>query len=84
MSKHRSPQTLQIRIEDCSRIIVAVAVMVWSARNFWNNVLQFRALQETPTNWGVAAMLVLAFTVVPFGVGVGLLLRSLRAKPPGP
>ncbi len=84
MSKNLPIQTLQMRIAYFSQIIIAVAVMIWSARNFWNNVLQFRASQDPQSSWGLTTILILVLTVVPFCVGVGMLLRSLNAKQPSP
>ncbi len=82
MSKHPYSQTLQTRIAYFNRIVIAVAIMIWSARNFWNNVLQFRASQDPQSSWGLTTILILALTVVPFCVGVGMLLRSLSFKQP--
>jgi len=65
-----------------SSVVVACAVMMWSVFNAWTNVLTFWANEQDGQAWWVTGLMVLVTCVVPFALGLWLLIRTLGKYKP--
>ena len=73
---------LNAAIAHVAAVIVACLVLMWSVFNFWLNVLAYRSSETPDQAWSVAGGMVLFTCVLPFVVGLWLLMRSLgKSKP---
>jgi hypothetical protein len=81
-SPRRLQKTISASITFGTSVLVACAVMMWSVFNAWTNVLTFWTSPQENQAWWIAAMMVLLTCIVPFGLGVWLLFRTIgRYKP---
>lgn len=66
-------------------ILIALSVIAWSTRNFWNNVDILRNLEGEPFRLGGTLgmtwlLFMGVFVIAPFGFGVFLLWRALSSR----
>ncbi len=50
--------------------------MLWGAFNTWTNLLAFRATEDEEANWTAAIILTLFTSVVPFLIGLWMLIGA--------
>ena len=50
--------------------------MVWGAFNIWTNVLVFRKSEDEEASWGIAVVLIIVTSLIPFLAGLWLLIRA--------
>ena len=65
-----------------SAVTVSCLVMMWSVFNAWTNVLTFWVNQQPGQAWWITAIMVLITCVVPFGLGLWLLIATLAKYKP--
>ena len=68
---------LQAVISQFTGLIISCSLLMWSVFNFWLNVLAFRGNEKPDQAWGTTAVMVLITCVIPFLIGLWLLVRTL-------
>lgn len=66
------------------QVMVACGVLMWSVFNIWFNVLEYYSKQEVDQNWTITAGMMILTCVVPLGVGLYLMFKSLGKSPQAP
>lgn len=61
-------------------VISASAIMVWSVFNLWMNVLEYGASGTEDNAWDLTVLLIIATCVVPFVLGVRMLIKTLTSQ----
>lgn len=72
-----TPKRLNAAIGYFASVVVACAVIMWSVFNTWLNVLAYRANESEDQAWGITAIMVIATCVIPLGLGLLVLFKSL-------
>lgn len=58
-------------------VLTASAIIMWSVFNFWLNLLTYRVETDAQQTWDIAAMMVVVTCIVPFLLGLWLLVKTL-------
>ena len=87
MSKPRSAnQKLSSMINLITTTLVSSALMIWSVFNFASLILQYRnSISANPeASWNVSFSVVAILTVIPFAMGLWMLITLTKTRRPKP